>query len=162
MVLHITLPPGKPKLEAMPKKIQLYQNTEATLKVMNTGDVPLKWKASTNSDWLQIMPKSGTLEPSKDGQLILSVSDQTKPKERKASLTISGDEVSPVPINVELCIPELSVSPQSIQLDDENQEAKLTISNSGNAPINWTVSHNTSWMIVVPVQEHFMRELNFR
>ena len=122
-----------------------------TLSISNTGGGTLTWTANEPASWLTLSTTGGTgngpitLTAATAG---LSVGTQT------TTITLTATGASPVSVPVSFTItaaPAIGVSPTSLSFTAQqgggNPAAKtLTISNMGGGTLNWSVSHDATWL----------------
>jgi hypothetical protein len=132
-----------------------------TLTVTNEGDGRLEWTASSDASWLGSTPASGSLrkDESQDLQVRLHVAGLV-PGTHQASLTIHDPKASNSPRSVAVTLrvnasAVIGLSPSSLAfsapLGGPDPAAQvLTVSNSGGAPLAWSLSDDASWLAAAP------------
>ena len=127
-----------------------------TLSISNTGGGTLTWSASDNAAWLTLSPSTGT----GNGTVALNVATGTlTPATYSGTVTLSGSTgVTPVSVPVSFTVsatPAIRVSPASLSFTAQQGSSNpatqtLTISNTGGGTLNWSVSHDATWLSHTP------------
>ena len=126
-----------------------------TLSISNTGGGTLTWSASDNAAWLTLSPSTGT----GNGTVALNAATGTlTPATYSGTITLSGGGVTPVTVPVSFTIsatPAIGASPTTLSFTAQqgggNPVAQtLTISNTGGGTLNWSVSHDATWLSHTP------------
>jgi len=127
------------------------------LTLANDGEGLLKWKASTDVDWITLGAPAGKLSGGREIHLlVLANTEGLKAGVRQGTITIEDPEAqgSPAIVDVTLTLrdpPKLEVSPSSLSFSAQegggNPSSKaLTIQNTGGQPLSWTASENLDWL----------------
>jgi len=132
-----------------------------TFTVGNSGDATLNYTITDNQNWLSETPDSGIIAQGGASQTITINFDTTSLAQgpHNATITVSdpGASNDPQTISVALTVnpaPQavLSVDPASFALSvTQGQNAanqNFTISNTGNAGLNYTITKDQSWLDV--------------
>ncbi|MEP6890774.1 MAG: BACON domain-containing carbohydrate-binding protein, partial [Nitrospirota bacterium] len=125
------------------------------LTITNTGHGTLNWTASNSATWLTLSPASGT------GAGVITanvVAGALAPGSHTGTVTLSGGTgVTPVSIPVSFTVtaapipPTISASPTTlaftaIQGGSNPTAQTLSIRNTGGGTLNWSVSHDATWL----------------
>ncbi|MBK7105283.1 MAG: T9SS type A sorting domain-containing protein [Ignavibacteriae bacterium] len=109
-----------------------------------TVESNVNWTINENSDWLSIVPISG----SNDGSFIVNYQENTSENFRTAAITIIGGNLTRTvnltqdgqPANY------IELNPDSISVDFNSGEINLNIVSN----INWSISSNADWVTILP------------
>jgi len=129
------------------------------LSISNSGEGTLNWTVSDNADWLSLDPTSGT-----DAGMVTLSADITglTPDTYYAAVTITDPAATnnPVEVPVQLTIeaapvPTIAVTPTSFTFSATEGAGNpatqdLSISNSGEGTLNWTVVEGVDWLSLNP------------
>ncbi len=134
---------------------QTGQSASSTISMANSGNAPLNYSVSSDSPWLTVGTETGSIEA--DGSTSVSVAAQcaNTAGNRNGVLSISsngGNASVPVTLTCSLApaadlsgvTPRLSLTAQT----GESATSAISMSNSGNALLNYTVSSNSPWLTV--------------
>jgi predicted phage tail protein len=129
-----------------------------TVTVSNTGGGTLTWAANDTAAWLALSPASG----SGNGALTLTATTGSLTAgSYSGSVTVSATGANPVTIPVAFTVtpapvpPAIGLSPTSLsftaQQGSGNPAAQtVTVSNTGGGSLNWSVSHDATWLSHTP------------
>ncbi|MEV4665003.1 S8 family serine peptidase [Micromonospora echinofusca] len=151
--------PVAPGITVDPTKLEVTQkpglSTTRSVTIRSTGNGALKWQLAGGDgcvlpdqvDWLSTDTTSGTLNPNSSTQLRFTLDSTDKaPGKLQATLCVaSNDPAKPsVPVTVTLVVsdlPTMEVTPELAvsQPAGTVTGTKLTIGNTGTAPLEWTV-----------------------
>jgi len=140
--------------------------TTGTFSVANIGNVPISWAVSNTSSWLTISSTGGTLLAAGSTTVtatIVAGATGFASGTYRDTLTFTntyngaGNVSIPCTLNIAVPSPVLSVTPAT-PFETTGPaggpftpaSTGYTIANTGNLPMNWTVSNTTSWMTVSP------------
>ncbi len=134
------------------------------LTVQNSGGQPVDWTVSAvtadGASWLNPAPASGHLEPSQSATITVGVNAATlKPHDYQGTLTFSyGGMMTQVSVALTVSIPPAAViSLNQSTLSFATMKGanpatqQFTITNSGNATLNWGVTEDQNGKTFVPV-----------
>jgi len=136
-----------PNLVASPTAINLNSTSGSNDQITVSSNI--NWNVTNPATWLTVAPLTG------NDNGIISVtanSDNLSGIDRVASITISGNGVSDQIITVtqiDGSIPKFEVSSDTVYVDNpQGSTAKFSILSNVD---NWTLSENTSWLLVNPL-----------
>jgi len=123
-----------------------------SLEITNDGEETLNWTASISEPWISISTSSGQLDPTEEQTMNVNV-DRSGLSEGTYSGQVlfdgnGGDPI--VTINMEVlssnaaAVLNVSASEFDFGLNQETQE--LSISNSGEVDLDWSVSSSDAWL----------------
>ena len=127
--------------------------TEKSLTITNYGSTPTDWSLNlgNNNSWLSADPKMGTIAGGKKQTITFSIdrSIVTAEKNVTAQLLAFGNSY---PINI-VCNHEstegkLQVSKTSLDFGDDLETVTFTLTNIGNAPIDWKIKGLPAYLSV--------------
>lgn len=142
------------------------QNPAAqTITMQNSGGWPLDWSATTTTvdkgNWLHLSPSSGHLEAGQSGNIAVTINvSGLKPQSYQGTLifTYDGGSTKSVPIALTVSVPPaaaISLSPGTMNfstLAGTNPGSQaFTITNTGNATLNWGISEDQSGATFAPL-----------
>jgi len=127
------------------------------LTLANDGEGLLKWKASTDVDWITLGAPAGKLSGGREIHLlVLANTEGLDAGVRRGTITIEDPDAqgSPAVVDVTLTLrdpPKLEVSPSSLSFEAQeggsNPDSQaLTIKNVGGQSLSWTASENLDWL----------------
>jgi len=137
-----------------------------TLKVKNSGQKTLNYQISDDAGWLTVEPASGisTDQTNEHTILIDKTGLAAQDADYRATVTVACSEAynNPQKVFVRLKLskeppPAISVSPQTLgfaaQFGGANPPPQsITIRNSGQSTLNYTISDDAAWLDVNPAQ----------
>jgi hypothetical protein len=141
------------------------QNPPAqTITIQNSGGATLNWSVSASTvdgaNWLLATPKSGSLNPGASANIAISINATTlTPRSYQGTLTFAYNGLTKtVPVALSVSVPPaavISVSQNALNFSTilgSNPAAQtLTLTNSGNAVLNWTASEAQNGASFAPV-----------
>ena len=175
---HCKKSPITPDTEALIRPIIWLNSTEVsftafesgpnpsgqTLKIKNSGQNTLKYEISHDADWVSVEPPSGTSSSQMNEHTI--VIDKSglaaQDADYTAIITVSCCEAynNPQKVTVSLTVtkeppPEIAVTPRSLSFSAQAGGASpppqnITIRNSGQSTLNYTISDDAGWLEVNP------------
>lgn len=122
--------------------------TEMTVTIANNGNSQTSWSLDLgNNAWLSASPKSGRLAAGSTQAIVLSV-DRSLLSDAKSVIVNVAAYGSSFPISVSCAprnaTPEMAVSPTAIEFGAFATEQPLTIRNTGNGTLAWSIANSTS------------------
>jgi len=133
-----------------------------TVTIKNPGVLPLSWSVTTDQQWLNVTPNSGTINPSESEAATASVNtSMLLPGMYHGTITFSGTGAEPVKdspqsVNVSITIIpgcSLQISPSlltftssALQSAPSPKIISLGTSQSCTAPLQWSASSNANWL----------------
>lgn len=158
-----------PEIEVTPENISFnaLEGAVATpnsknIKIRNSGNGILNYSLSDDANWLEINPASGSSQGQQNTHAVSVNSSGLTEGTHTGTITITDLNAanSPKTVNVTLVItkeppPVIEVSPSSLsfgaQVGGSNPAPQgITIRNSGQQTLNYTVSAGANWMDVDP------------
>lgn len=129
-----------------------------TIVIQNSGGQTLDWSAASTTasggDWLSVTPTSGSLPPSSSAILtvnVVTVNMDLGAYQGALSFSYAGGQVQQIAIALNVNPPPqpaLHLSPQSLSFTSNQgidpKPQSFTISNPGNAPLNWAMRPDAS------------------
>lgn len=140
------------------------QATAQTLTLQNSGGVSLDWTASATTvdkgTWLSVTPQTGTLDAGTQSTVTVNADGTAlKPGAYQGTLTFTtGGVMKLVAVSLTVTAPPLpavTLQPRSLTFNTykaiDPAAQTLTITNSGNAPLNWnaSISGNVANLITI-------------
>jgi P pilus assembly chaperone PapD len=130
---------------------------ELVVTLTNQGNVATDWSLELGENpWLSASLLSGNIEAGKTQSIIFSVDRDklSETKNVKISLSAFGNSytlsVSCAPVNARS---EMSVTPTELDFGEGETEKTVTIRNTGNAVLNWSISGITESCLSVSAEE---------
>lgn len=127
--------------------------TELSVKIQNNGNTSTDWSLDLGSHiWITANPAAGQIEADKQQSIIFTV-DRSKITEVQTVIIKLSAFGNSFPINV-TCAPKntqsyMSVEPEILDFGSDLQELPLTIKNTGNTALNWTIADPTESAITL-------------
>lgn len=130
---------------------------ELVVTLTNQGNAATDWSLELGENpWLSASQLSGNIEAGKTQSIIFSVDRDklSETKNVKISLSAFGNSytlsVSCAPVNARS---EMSVTPTELDFGEGETEKTVTIKNTGNAVLNWSISGITESCLSVSAEE---------
>ncbi len=136
---------------------------ERVLEIWNEGYGSLYWEVSENAAWLSLSPSRGSSTGEHDDVTLSVDISGLNTGSFSATITIggAGADGSPRTVDVDLEItaaatdPEIDFSPSRLRFTaeeggDDPDDETLTIWNSGEGTLGWTVSDDAGWLSLSP------------
>ena len=130
---------------------------ELVVTLTNQGNAATDWSLELGENpWLSASLLSGNIEAGKTQSIIFSVDRDklSETKNVKISLSAFGNSytlsVSCAPVNAKS---EMSVTPTELDFGEGETEKTVTIKNTGNAVLNWSISGITESCLSVSAEE---------
>lgn len=117
---------------------------ELSVKIQNNGNTSTDWSLDLGSHtWIIANPIAGQIEANKQQSIIFTV-DRDKLTEAQTVIIKLSAFGNSFPINVS-CAPKnaqsyMSVEPEILDFGNDVQELPLTIKNTGNSTLNWSIT----------------------
>lgn len=119
------------------------QNEQA-LTITNNGNAATEWSLDLgNNNWLSATPSSGRINSGKTQNIIFTVDRDMLSEAKTAQISLSafGNSYAiPVSCALKDSHSEMSVTPTVLDFGELLQEQTLTIKNTGNALLEWSIS----------------------
>lgn len=137
-----------------------------TFRVKNSGQKTLNYQISDDASWLTVEPASGvsTSETNEHTIIIEKAGLSAQDADYRATITVACSEAynNPQKVSVRLKLskeppPAIAVSPASLSFAAQAGGANpppqtITIRNSGQSTLNYTISDDAAWLDVSPAQ----------
>ena len=126
--------------------------TTKTFTISNTGTGTLTWNITDDSNWITVSPASGNTSTATD-QITVTVdrSNMASGMHTGSVSIISNNGTKTVSVSASKEVPDLSVSPQSLDFGSSEEDKSFFITNSGTGTLTWNVSDDKDWISVIPV-----------
>lgn len=127
--------------------------TELSVTIQNNGNTSTDWNLDLGSHtWLTANPTAGQIEADKQQSIIFTVNRDKITEVQTVIIKLSAFGNS-FPINVS-CAPKnaqsyMSVEPETLDFGNDTQELPLTIKNTGNSTLDWSISNPTESAITL-------------
>lgn len=127
--------------------------TELSVKIQNNGNTSTEWSLDLGSHtWITANPAAGQIEADKQQSIIFTVNRDKITEVQTVIIKLSAFGNS-FPISV-TCAPKnaqsyMSVEPEILDFGNDLQELPLTIKNTGNTALNWTIADPTESAITL-------------
>lgn len=127
--------------------------TELSVKIQNNGNTSTDWSLDLGSHtWITANPAAGQIEADKQQSIIFTVNRDKITEVQTVIIKLSAFGNS-FPISV-TCAPKnaqsyMSVEPEILDFGSDLQELPLTIKNTGNTALNWTIADPTESAITL-------------
>ncbi|GMW03759.1 MAG: hypothetical protein AMXMBFR84_48930 [Candidatus Hydrogenedentota bacterium] len=148
--IEVSGPDPGPGLNVTPTPLEFGTTTlSLPLTVRNNGTGSLDWQATENLTWLTLSQSNGTATPTA-AQITVSV-DRTgqAPGPLTGTITFSstaGDVVITVNATVPGPVPQLNVTPTTLEFGAELLEVTFAIRNTGTGTLNWNLAESLPWL----------------
>ena len=126
---------------------------ELPLKISNTGNAILKWKAFANQNWVTLNVKNGAIGGNRDQIINVHVDRNLSPDTYSAVITVESEEDLSIVVRVTLDIPEvpnLFIAPQSITFGPNDISQTIEIRNGGTGLLDWQIGGGADWLEIKP------------
>ncbi len=125
--------------------------SEGAVTLTNPGSEPVTWRAEGMAAWLAVAPVSGTLAPGASTVAVRVVRAGLAPGTYKSVVhIIAGSDDIALSVTAEVdARPLASLDATEIDFGPSTASAQLVLSNSGNAPLAWTLT-GPAWLAVAP------------
>ncbi|OQX83402.1 hypothetical protein B6D60_10535, partial [candidate division KSB1 bacterium 4484_87] len=119
--------------------------------ISNTGTGTLTWNITDDSNWLTVSPTSGNTSTETD-QITVTVDRNNMASGAHSGVIsiISNNGTKTVTVTASKEVPDLSVSPQSLDFGSSEISKYFMISNSGSGTLTWDVSDDQDWINISP------------
>lgn len=125
--------------------------SELPLKIENIGNAPLKWNImGLTGNYLALSSTSGEIPA--DGNVIIQVklNRANMPDNLNTTFIVSdGVKQETITVKAATAKPVMSISPISLDFGETTESLKFTISNTGNAELNWAIKDISSTLTSV-------------
>lgn len=127
--------------------------TELSVKIQNNGNTSTDWSLDLGSHtWITANPAAGQIEADKQQSIIFTVNRDKITEVQTVIIKLSAFGNS-FPISV-TCAPKnaqsyMNVEPEILDFGNDLQELPLTIKNTGNTALNWTIADPTESAITL-------------
>jgi len=144
--------PVPPQLVVSPTSLDFGNSTtNMTINIINGGDEELSWQVASNKSWLTTFPSAGVTNTETDE---ISVTINRSGLEvgnysGNLAFTSNGGDLN-VPVAMEVTPVILSVTPSTLDFGSEETQLTLSVSNSGNGELNWSLTPNQDWITADP------------
>lgn len=145
-------PPAAPVLQVSPLTLDMGEtDLSEPFTIRNTGDGTLEWNLTEDVPWLTCSVNSGTVLGGNDSDTVNVTVDRSALAggEHSGDIAITsngGSATVTVVVTVAGPAPVLSVSPLSLDFGSTATSRAITISNSGNAPLEWSLVESLDWL----------------
>jgi hypothetical protein len=124
-----------------------------TLKITNSGELPLNWNAAADGSWITLDKLEGT----NDGEIQVGISGNQDPGTYPGTIIIkSNDKKIEVPVTLEVIVPaKLAISPNPLAFSFFAYNATpplpqtFRIGNDGGESLNWHIT-SEPWITATP------------
>ncbi len=125
--------------------------SELPLKIENIGNATLKWNITGLSEnYIVLSSTSGEIPANGNTIVQVKLNRANMPDNLNTTFVVSdGIKQETITIKAATAKPVLSVSPISLDFGETTESLKFTISNTGNAELNWSISNISSTLISV-------------
>ncbi len=121
--------------------------------IENTGDADLEFSISENYNWISFSPSSRTISPGGITSITTIIDRSALSESKSENFTIisnAGSKNIKVSVTYVPKYPELSISKSSLNFGLNNNSLSFTITNSGDADLNYWISENEDWIRFSP------------
>ncbi|MGA1824415.1 MAG: BACON domain-containing protein [bacterium] len=121
----------------------IFDNTELnkSFSISNIGTDILSWSISDEQDWLSVDPNQGETQAEHVDSITVTVNNSSfQGGEYPGRIKISSNSGKDKFINVIMRVPELSILPESIIFNGQENSTTFAISNSGAGRLNWSLN----------------------
>ena len=136
--------PGPLQLQTSPAAVNFGENSaEQSFTIRNTGGGALSWTVAADAPWLSVDPAAGETTQARTSRVRLTVDREgLDPGTYQSHATVdssAGAKTIPVAMTVP-GTPVLEVDPASVSLMGAETEGVITIANSGDGNLSWSLS----------------------
>jgi len=124
-----------------------------TFQINNKGTGTINWSATTDSNWLSIAPKNGSITTETQTVIVLVNRTGLNPGAYRAIIQVTSNGGN-IDVTVQMQVPSnplLSVKPQLLDFGELKSEMKITISNIGTGILSWNISTDKNWISILPM-----------
>lgn len=116
----------------------------AAFDLANRGEVRVEWRVeSISTGWMSVDPGAGALDPGQSTRVAVEISRDglARGTHQGTIRIIAGDRTFDVTVSLEHPgAPHAALDPGSIDLGPDDSTAELRVRNTGDAPLEWTLS----------------------
>lgn len=125
--------------------------SELPLKIENIGNATLKWNITgLSGNYIVLSSTSGEIPANGNTIVQVKLNRANMPDNLNTTFVVSdGIKQETITIKAATAKPVLSVSPISLDFGETTESLKFTISNTGNAELNWSIRDISSTLISV-------------
>lgn len=136
---------NKPVLGYKPSSFEVGpQAGTAILNIGNTGGDTLKWRVSSNANWLSFNPYNGNNEH----KVVVYFKKNINGLSRKSNIIINSNGGNDSVSIQQIGFPILSFNPSSLNLDSKAGVKKIYIYNKGGDTLHWQVKNDYKWLSI--------------
>ena len=146
-----------PRLEVSSSNVSIGSTeTEASLRITNTGRSRITWSLSSDESWLTLSPSGGALDiPGSHVDVTLAADKDPLPVgSAQATLTLTTDgEPASITIPVDVAVPadpEITLSRSQLKYPGGVDARDVEISNTGKGDLVWSIATIPAWLSVQP------------
>jgi hypothetical protein len=124
---------------------------EHTITMTNGDSAPVAWSAGSSTPWLVVTPGSGTLAPGTTTLTVRVTRTQLGPGTYSGQVRVTASDLAlVVEVTAEVdARPIASLDATSIDFDPDRISAEARLTNSGNAPLAWSLA-GPAWIALSP------------
>lgn len=147
--LDFQLSPSMPELELSAMTLDF--GTSATtliLDIRNTGSAELSWQVSEDIEWLNCVPTSGSTSANTSTSIIVNVNREGLTRGTyQQTIAVSSNGGSAV-VKVTMSVQGLTVnvSPEELDFGSTSGSMQLTLTNSSNSAVSYSLSPSNNWI----------------
>lgn len=148
-------PGGTPELNVTAATTELGAGAgAATFAIKNSGCGVLEWSASASCDWMAPFP-SGSVDPGVEALVIVPYDANTDLEARSCEITVSAPNTTGSPQTIAFtqrgtARAALAITPASAQVNANSGTTALTVRNTGEASMNWSIAASCNWATASP------------
>jgi len=119
-----------------------------TFVIQNIGSETLTWDVSTEQNWIEILPSNGATNEAGSANITVSV-DKTGLTNgiHNGMINVTSNGGShQVAISMFVTAAQLGVNPENLNFGSENTQMTITINNSGDETLNWSLASDQTWL----------------
>lgn len=156
--MQLTPEPEEADLQIEPATLNFgTTQDELSVTITNKGNAATEWSLDLNDNsWLTASPVSGNIAAGKTQSIVFSVNRDrlSETKNVKISLSASGNSytiaISCAPVTAKS---EMTVTPEILDFGETAEEKTMTIKNTGDTSLNWSISDISEECISVSEME---------